>query len=121
MSPAAAKTRFDGWYVRDQKSRTSSSVSPRTLSSSPAISQPSGVSPKKARSKRLKTYWPGSSRYERISSTMMSRSRAMSALRSSGRTVSSARTPNERSASRIGTRAQYTVDSRSVAALEDPP
>ena len=52
---------------------------------------------------------------------MMSRSRLMSVSRSSGRKTSSDRTPNARSASRMGSRAQYTVDSRSVAAFDEPP
>ena len=52
---------------------------------------------------------------------MMSRSRAMSSERSSGRTTSSDSTWKARSASRTGRRVQYTVDSRSVAALDVPP
>ena len=64
------------------------------------------MSPKNASSKMLKTYCAGSSRYERISSTMISRSRPMSSSRSNGRTTSSPSTSKARSASRTGSRAQ---------------
>src|SRR5690349_14295830 len=49
------------------------------------------------------------------------RSPSISLLSSDGRTMSSPSTSIASSASRIGTRTQYTVDSRSVAALNDPP
>ena len=52
----------------------------RTVSSVPAISRPSGVSSKTARSNSTLTCSAGSSRYERISSTMTSRSWSISRL-----------------------------------------
>ncbi len=49
------------------------------------------------------------------------RSLSISVVLRIGRTMSSPRTSIARGASRIGTRTQYTVDSRSVAALNEPP
>ena len=104
-----------------QKSRIADAGSARIPASSPQISRPSGPSPKSAVWISIWQYSAGSSRYERISSTMTVRSWSMSASSSLGRTTSSPRTSIARSASRRGTRAQYTVDSRSVAAFADPP
>src|SRR5215210_1111208 len=52
---------------------------------------------------------------------MTSRSPSISRSARVGRTISSPRTSMARVASRRGTRTQYTVDSRSVAALNEPP
>ena len=89
--------------------------------SSPQISRPIGPLPKSACWSRIWAYSEGSSRYDRISSTITVRSWSISASSSRGRPISSPRTSTPRAASRAGTRTQYTVDSRSVAALNEPP
>jgi hypothetical protein len=54
-SPAIETTMFAGRYIADQNDRISSPGRPRTVPSSPAISQPSGVSPKNSSSKTVNT------------------------------------------------------------------
>ena len=78
----------------------------RMPSSSPQISRPSGPSPNIAAWNRIWQYSAGSSRYERISSTMTARSLSMSRSASVGRTMSSPTTSMARAASRRGTRTQ---------------
>ena len=63
-----------------QKSRIVLAGSARMPSSSPQISRPSGPSPNIACWKRIWQYSDGSSRYERISSTMTVRSWSISAV-----------------------------------------
>jgi hypothetical protein len=87
-----------------QNSRIAVAGSERTLSSDPAISRPNGVSSKMARSKRTFTCSAGSSRYERISSTMTSRSFSISVSSRFGRTTSSPSTCIAVAAWRDGTR-----------------
>ena len=78
MSPETATTVFAGRYVVDQKSRIVSAGSARMPSSSPQISRPSGPSPNIACWNRIWPYSDGSSRYERISSTITVRSLSIS-------------------------------------------
>ena len=78
----------------------------RMSASSPQISRPSGPSPNIAGWNRIWQYSDGSSRYERISSTITVRSLSMSASSRRGRTISSPMTSIARSASRRGTRTQ---------------
>src|SRR5688572_3374559 len=121
MSPATAITVFAGRYVVRQKSRMVLSGSARMPLSSPQISRPSGPSPNNAVWNRICAYSAGSSWYERISSMITERSPSISLASRTGRTISSPRTSTARGASRRGTRTQYTVDSRSVEALNEPP
>ena len=79
-SPATATTVFAGRYVVRQKSRIVSAGSARIPASSPQISRPSGPSPNIACWKRIWAYSAGSSRYERISSTITARSPSISVV-----------------------------------------
>ena len=105
-SPASATTVFAGRYIVRQKSRIVAAGSARMSSSSPQISRPSGPSPNIACWNRIWAYSAGSSRYERISSTITARSPSISSSASRGRTMSSPRTSIARVASRRGTRTQ---------------
>ena len=109
-SPAMATTVFAGRYVARQKSRMAAVGNARMPASSPQISRPSGPSPNIACWMRIWAYSDGSSKYDRISSTMTVRSCSMSASSSVGRTISSPSTVHRRA--RLAPRDADPVDGR---------